>query len=82
MNDKYVLQIDTTSSLDDGYYNERWNNNGILENNSLKSKVILLALNKLLVPHCKGMLDVNGETRCNVELINRYRETKKILEDM
>lgn len=45
-------------------------------------KVILLALNKLLTPHCKGMLDVNGETRCNVELIDRYRETKRILEDL
>lgn len=51
----------------------------ILEN----QRVILLALSKLLTPKCKGsMLDTNGETICNIELIERYKTTEKILEDM
>lgn len=47
----------------------------ILEN----QEIIMLALNKLLIPHCKGMLDVNGETRTAVKLINQYHETRKFL---
>ncbi|MBP0061694.1 hypothetical protein JYQ78_00180 [Anaerobutyricum hallii] len=43
-------------------------------------KIILLALNKLLTPHCKGSLrDANGETQCNINLIERYHITEKIL---
>lgn len=43
-------------------------------------KIILLALNKLLTPHCKGSLrDANGETQCNIDLIERYHVTEKIL---
>lgn len=48
----------------------------ILEN----QEIIMLALNKLLTPHCRGsMLDANGETYANVKLIDRYHETRKIL---
>ena len=46
-------------------------------------KIILLALNKLLTPHCKGSLrDTNDETQCNINLIERYRITEKILKDI
>lgn len=49
----------------------------ILEN----QKIILLALNKLLTPHCKGSLsDANGETQTNVKIINAYHETRQFLE--
>ena len=47
----------------------------ILEN----QEVILLALNKLLTPHCKGILDANGETRTNARIINAYHKTRKLL---
>ena len=48
----------------------------LLEN----QEVILLALNKLLTPHCKGSLyDANGETNTNNKLIDCYRMTKRIL---
>lgn len=47
----------------------------ILEN----QEVIMLALNKLLTPHCKGMLDCNGETKANVDLIDSYHKTRKVL---
>lgn len=51
----------------------------ILEN----QRVILLALSKLLTPKCKGsMLDNNGETICNLKVIERCKTTEKILEDM
>ena len=53
-------------------------NREILEN----QRVILLALSKLLTPNCKGsMLDTNGETICNLELIERCKVTEKLLED-
>ena len=43
-------------------------------------KIILLALSKLLTPHCKGSLnDINGETQYNIDLIERYHITDKIL---
>lgn len=43
-------------------------------------KIILLALSKLLTPHCKGSLnDINGETQCNIDLIERYHATEEIL---
>ena len=46
-------------------------------------KIIILALNKLLTPHCKGSLnDINGETRCNIDLIERYHITEKILKEI
>lgn len=46
-------------------------------------KIILFALNKLLTPHCKGSLrDTNDETQCNINLIERYRITEKILKDI
>ena len=51
-------------------------NREILEN----QRVILLGLSKLLTPKCKGMLDANGETICNLELIERYKVTEKLLE--
>ena len=36
-------------------------------------KIIILALNKLLTPYCKGSLnDINDETQCNIDLIERY----------
>ena len=47
----------------------------ILEN----QEIILLALNKLLTPHCKGILDANGETRTNTRIINAYHKTRKLL---
>jgi hypothetical protein len=48
----------------------------ILEN----QEVILLAISKLLTPHCKGSLvDSNGETRTNVKLIDNYHKTRKML---
>lgn len=54
-------------------------NREILKN----QRVILLALSKLLTPNCKGsVLDTNGETICNLELIERFKTTGKILEDM
>lgn len=46
-------------------------------------KVILLALSKLITPHCKGALnDVNGETKCNIDLIERYHITEEILKNI
>ena len=46
-------------------------------------KIIILALSKLLTPHCKGSLrDANGETQCNIDLIERYHVTEKILKDI
>lgn len=47
----------------------------ILEN----QEVILLALNKLLTPHCKGILDTNGETTTNAKIIDAYHKTKELL---
>ncbi len=45
-------------------------------------KIILLALSKLLTPHCHGsLLDSNGETRVNISLIDQYKLTSKILEE-
>lgn len=48
----------------------------ILEN----QEVIILALNKLLTPYCRGVMDKNGETRANTRLINNYHETRKMLD--
>lgn len=46
-------------------------------------KIIILALNKLLIPHCRGSLnDINGETQCNIDLIERYHVTEKILKEI
>ena len=46
-------------------------------------KIILLALSKLLTPHCKGSLnDINGETQYNIDLIERYHITDKILKEI
>lgn len=43
-------------------------------------KAILNGLSKLLTPFCMGsIIDKNGETECNVELINRYHKTEKLL---
>lgn len=48
----------------------------ILEN----QEAILLALNKLLTPHCKGSInDSNNETQTNIKLINRYHSTRIFL---
>lgn len=46
-------------------------------------KIIILALSKLLTPHCRGSLnDANGETQCNIDLIERYHVTEKILKEI
>ena len=46
-------------------------------------KIIILALSKLLTPHCKGYLnDADSETQCNIDLIERYHVTEKILKDI
>ena len=46
-------------------------------------KIIILALSKLLTPHCKGSSnDANSETQCNIDLIERYHVTEKILKDI
>jgi hypothetical protein len=46
-------------------------------------KIIILALNKLLTPYCKGSLnDINGETQCNIDLNERYHVTEKILKEI
>ncbi|MFQ7494819.1 hypothetical protein [Faecalibacillus intestinalis] len=43
-------------------------------------KIIILALSKLLTPHCRGLLnDANSETQCNIDLIERYHATEEIL---
>jgi hypothetical protein len=48
----------------------------ILEN----QEIIMLTLNKLLTPYCKGsILDRNGETQANICLIDNYHKTRKIL---
>ena len=50
----------------------------ILEN----QKIILLALSKLLTPHCKGSFnDWNEETKTNICLIQAYHATEEYLED-
>lgn len=50
----------------------------ILEN----QKIILLALSKLLTPHCKGRFnDVNNETITNTLLIQAYHTTEEWLEE-
>lgn len=52
----------------------------ILRQILLNQREILNGLSKLLTPHCKGSAyDTNGETRCNVALIDRYHETEQIL---
>lgn len=46
-------------------------------------KIIILSLSKLLTPYCKGSLnDINGETQCNIDLIERYHVTEKILKEI
>lgn len=43
-------------------------------------ETIMLGLNKLLTPHCRGSFhDNNGETRVNVLLINAISNTEKFL---
>jgi hypothetical protein len=49
----------------------------ILEN----QKIILLGISALLTPKCRGMMDANGETKTNVRLIERYKETSRFLEE-
>lgn len=46
-------------------------------------KIIILALSKLLTPYCKGSLnDINGKTQCNIDLIERYHVTEKMLKEI
>lgn len=46
-------------------------------------KIIILALSKLLTPHYKDSLnDINSETQCNIDLIERYHVTEKILKEI
>jgi hypothetical protein len=43
-------------------------------------EIIMLGLNKLLTPHCRGSLnDTNGETRANILLIDAMHNIEKIL---
>ena len=43
-------------------------------------EIIMLGLNKLLTPHCRGSLhDNNGETRTNILLIDAMHNIEKIL---
>ena len=43
-------------------------------------EIIMLGLNKLLTPHCRGSLnDTNGETRANLLLIDAMHNIEKIL---
>ena len=45
-------------------------------------EIIMLGLNKLLTPHCRGSLhDKNGETRANILLIDAVRNVENILKD-
>lgn len=48
----------------------------ILEN----QEIIILAISKLLLPHCKGMLrDTSDQTKTNNLLIDNYHLTRKLL---
>lgn len=52
----------------------------VLKQILLNQREILHGLSVLITPHCKGSLnDANGETRCNIALINRFHETEQIL---
>lgn len=43
-------------------------------------EIIMLGLNKLLTPHCRGSLnDTNGEIRANLLLIDAMHNIEKIL---
>ena len=43
-------------------------------------EIIMLGLNKLLTPHCRGSLNgTNGETRANLLLIDAMHNIEKIL---
>lgn len=43
-------------------------------------EIIMLGLNNLLTPHCRGSLnDTNGETRANLLLIDAMHNIEKIL---
>lgn len=45
-------------------------------------EIIMLGLNKLLTPHCRGSLhDNNGETRANILLIDAIRNVENILNE-
>lgn len=46
----------------------------------INQREILHGISCLLAPNCKGGCnDKNGETRCNVALINRFHETEQLL---
>ena len=47
----------------------------ILEN----QEAILAGVSALLTPHCKGVMDVNGETWTNVKMIDCYHKSRKFL---
>ena len=52
----------------------------VLKQILLNQRETLNGLSILLTPHCKGSAyDINGETRCNNALINRYHETEQLL---
>lgn len=45
-------------------------------------EIIMLGLNKLLTPRCRGSLhDTNGETRANILLIDAIRNVENILNE-
>lgn len=45
-------------------------------------EIIMLGLNKLLTPYCRGSLhDNNGETRANILLIDAMHNIENILND-
>lgn len=45
-------------------------------------EIIMLGLNKLLTPHCRGLFhDKNGETKANILLIDAIHNVENILKD-
>ena len=45
-------------------------------------EIIMLCLNKLLTPHCRGSLhDNNGDTRTNLLLIDAMHNIENVLND-
>lgn len=55
-------------------------NDDVLKQILLNQREILDALSKLITPICKGSrLDSNGETLCNISLVDRYHETDRLL---
>lgn len=55
-------------------------NEEVLTQILVNQREILHGISCLLAPNCRGSHnDTNGETRCNVALINRFHETEQLL---